>query len=91
MMTRWKEVFVVCIKQHKADEYSRFEAIYLINDALNTFLIVILYFNFSLIKPKTSKTASIPYQIETNKVKQDCYLLRQDSTIYTFSNKIFCG
>ncbi|XP_041377399.1 uncharacterized protein LOC121389816 [Gigantopelta aegis] len=23
MLTRWKEVYVVCVKQHKADEYSR--------------------------------------------------------------------
>ena len=29
------------------------------------------------------------YKIETNKLKKECYLIRQDNTIYIFSIKIY--
>ena len=39
-------------------------------------------------RPKTSKTASILKWIETNMVKTECYLMRQDNTIHKFSIKL---
>ena len=35
-------------------------------------------------RPKTDKTASVLKYIETNKVKKECYLIRQDNKTYTF-------
>ena len=37
---------------------------------------------FIFVRPKTSKTASILKCIETNKVKREHYLMRQNNTIY---------
>ena len=38
--------------------------------------------------PKTDKTASILHYIKRNKIKKQCYVIRQENIVYTFFYKI---
>ena len=51
--------------------------------------VLTLFFIYLLKKLKTCKTANVLNYIETNKVKKNRYLIKQDNTIYKMKRSFF--